>query len=99
MAHDCKKPDFEILTGLSPLSPEEVSFCERLVPLFAMVDSQKPEKGMRILILRARTRLAKDQISIQTALDQEYDGARERTEARLKLLGNCSINPTSPGES
>ncbi len=89
--NDIEQPDFENLTGLSPLSSEEEAFCERLVPLFALVSSQMPEKGMRTLIMRARARVDQEQLSIQESLDLEYEGAKARTEARLRLLGNCSL--------
>ncbi len=92
MAPDNELSDFEKLTGLSPLSSDEVAFCQRLLPLFALVSSQKPEKGMRTLILRARARVDEEQLTLQETLDLEYEGAKARTEARLRLLGNCTIN-------
>lgn len=77
---------------------EEAAFCERLSVLFALVSPQKPEKGIRALLARARALAEAEGIVLSLALEQTYEDAEKRTHARLQLLGQCKpgFGPTEP---
>ena len=81
----------EFTPETTPVTPEEQAFCERLFLLFARVSPQKPEKGVRTLLKRARLLAATEGIPLSQALDTIYQGAEERTERRVALLSTCKL--------
>ena len=73
------------------LTPLEQVYAEKLCVLFARVDARHPEKGIETLLQRARSLSRQKSLPIGQALDEVYQGAVERTERRLLLLGQCSL--------
>ena len=60
------------------------------------VHSQKPEKGIRALLMRARQRVESEGVPHEQALEEIYQGAVVRTERRIELLNRCNLrnNPS-----
>ena len=81
----------EAHTFYQSLSPIEQAAWHRLDELFQLVQPQKPEKGIKTLIIRARAQAAAQNIPLETALQQMITGASERTHKRLALLQTCSL--------
>lgn len=81
---------------MSDLTPLEEAYRQKLLSLFALVDPQKPEKGVRTLLKRARHRADAEGISYEQALADMYAGAEERTHRRVALLKAC---PTRRNEA
>lgn len=79
-----------ILTELNEL---EERFAERLRLLFGQVDPQKPEKGIAVLLKRAREQAAKTGQPMEQALEEVYQSAAERTARRVELLSSCPLTP------
>jgi hypothetical protein len=73
------------------LSTLEQSYWQRLQTLFQLVQPQKPEKGIKTLILRAREQAASQNSTLEIALEQIFEGAAQRTQNRVKLLQQCSL--------
>lgn len=73
------------------LNPAERLFIERLAQVFAMVNPQKPEKGMMALLTRARQLAKETGQPLELVLEEVYQGAKERTERRVQLLSQCSL--------
>lgn len=73
------------------LTPLEEEYRLRLLDLFSRVNPQKPEKGIRPLILKARQRMETDGLSEAQALEEMYQAALERTERRIRLLSSCQL--------
>lgn len=69
----------------------EHHYRQKLLALFALVDARQPEKGIAVLFQRAKLACQKQAITYHDALEAEYQGARQRTEARLALLGRCTL--------
>ena len=72
------------------LSPLEREYRDKLHALFARVNPQQPEKGIRALLERARKETSAGKPETE-ALAEMYAGAEERTERRIALLSNCSL--------
>ena len=72
------------------LTPAEEQFWTQCLDLFALVNASYPERGIRSLMQRAKKQTGPN-LPYNEALEQEYQAAKVRTEARLKLLGQCSI--------
>lgn len=81
------------MQDLNPLSQAEKIYAQKLSDLFQLVTPQKPEKGIRALLLRARQRVATEGVSPEQALAEIYAGAKERTERRVRLLAACPLTP------
>jgi|GEM_PF-2178045 len=79
-------PDF-----YQTLSPVEQIYWHKLAEVFQMVSVQKPEKGIKALLLRARVDALTSGVSLEEALKAVYQGARERTERRVALLSRCQL--------
>ncbi len=73
------------------LSPLEQSAWHRLYAVFQCVQPQKPEKGIKTLILRARDMASQQNIALAIALESILAGATERTERRVQLLKQCRL--------
>jgi hypothetical protein len=63
-----------------------------LAELFQQVSPQKPEKGIRTLILRARDDAEKQGLPLEEALKRMLAGATERTLRRAALLSQCGLS-------
>jgi hypothetical protein len=74
----------------------EQRYCERFLALFARVEAQQPEKGIRTLIARARTLALESGQSLEVALELVYQEALERTERRLALISQCPTRQKHP---
>ena len=79
-------PDF-----YSDLSPLEQTYWHKLADLFQLVDPQKPEKGCKALILKARKNTLAKVSALETELELIFQGAQERTLRRVALLGMCTL--------
>ena len=75
----------------SSLDALEQAYWHRFHELFQLVQPQKPEKGIKTLIVRARAMASTQNISLETALQQTLAGATERTHNRLALLQQCAL--------
>ena len=80
------------------LSPLEQSAWKRLHAIFQNVHPQKPEKGIKALILRARETARQQNIALEIALETILAGATERTERRVQLLQQCRLQAVHPTE-
>ena len=70
----------------------EMAFVKRFLALFARVDAQRPHKGIRTLIVRARQKAEQANMPLQAALEEVYEGALMRTERRIQLIQQCTLN-------
>lgn len=77
------------------LSSIEKTYWHQLSDLFELVSPQKPEKGIKTLILRARSAARHPGSNLETELEKIFQGARNRTLKRVALLSACQI-PDSP---
>jgi len=77
---------YESLTEIEKL------YWQRLAELFQMVNPQKPEKGIQALILKARRYSSENDVPYEQALEDVFQGAKERTLRRVELLSQCPIN-------
>lgn len=75
----------------STLTPLEQSYWDQFLALFNQVNPQKPEVGCRVMIERARVMAAARNIPLSEALETLYNQARQRTERRMQLLGQCRL--------
>lgn len=73
------------------LSLLEQKYWHRLHELFMLVQPQKPEKGIKTLLLRARALSEGQGIPLADALQAIYTGAEKRTHQRLALLQQCKL--------
>jgi hypothetical protein len=81
------------------LHPLERDIWHKLHDLFQLVEAARPEKGIRVLILRARKLAATQGLPLETALTETLAGATERTHRRMALLNQCTLKgsaSTSP---
>ncbi len=90
---ECPMNDSENAQIPEPLSPAEQAFRDRCLKLFSRVDAENPDKGIAALLERAKSRAKESSIPYETALDQIYQEAEERTERRIELLMQCAIDP------
>jgi hypothetical protein len=74
------------------LTETEKLYWQRLADLFQMVNPQKPEKGIKALILKARISSVENDIPYEQALEDVFQGAKERTLRRVELLSQCPVN-------
>ncbi|MEB3206707.1 MAG: hypothetical protein VKK59_05090 [Vampirovibrionales bacterium] len=63
---------------------------QKLFELFERVQAQKPERGVNALLRRAQNLSRLQNITLADALEAIYQGALQRTEARLALTQSCS---------
>lgn len=77
------------------LSALEQRYWHELHRVFQQVQPQKPDKGCKALILRARRLALTHQLPLEQALQRELEGATQRTLKRLELLKNCPLAPSS----
>ena len=73
------------------LSPLEKAYWHKLADVFALVNPQKPEKGLIAIIQRAREEASSKEEALELVLERHYQGAKERTERRLLLINNCEL--------
>ncbi len=66
----------------------EAFYREKFYALFARVEAHQPEKGFQTLLQRAQAKAKSAQISLEVALEAEYQAAVVRTERRVQLLFN-----------
>jgi hypothetical protein len=64
-------------------------YWHKLADLFQLVQPQKPEKGCKALILKARQASIENQSSLEMELAIVFQGAEERTHRRVGLFGHC----------
>jgi len=79
---------------MDDLSPQELTYWQAFLDLFARVDARCPEKGARSLIMRARNQAALvggGEAALANALANELAAATARTDRRLALLGACRV--------
>lgn len=69
----------------------EKLYWHKLDGLFSLVNPQKPEKGIKAIITRARMAALKDQQPIEQHLEKLFSEAEERTRRRLVLLSQCQL--------
>lgn len=81
----------EIATFYRSLNLLEQSYWQQLYDVFQLVQPQKPEKGIKALIIRARALADNENISLEAALQSILEGATLRTENRVKLLNQCKL--------
>ena len=79
------------------LGPLEKAYWHKLDAVFQQVQPQKPAKGIEALLKRARTAAAQANVTLEQALEEVLQGAVERTERRVRLLNQCSLNPPQSG--
>jgi hypothetical protein len=72
------------------LSPLEKTYWHKLDEVFAQVSPQKPEKGLRTIIQRARKEVLKTGEDLELVLEQHFQSVKERTERRIALINECS---------
>lgn len=71
-----------------------VEFEQRCIGLFALVQAEKPEKGIATLIDRAKAKMkAGLSLTLEQALEEQYLEAERLTHNRLKLLNSCKLKP------
>jgi hypothetical protein len=75
---------YESLTEIEKL------YWNKLEDLFQMVKPKKPEKGLQALISKARSISVENNMQYEQALEDVFQGAKERTLCRVKLLNQCS---------
>ena len=75
------------------LSDIEQRYWHELQRVFKMVQPQKPDKGCKALILRARHLALTQQLPLEETLQRELEGATQRTLRRLELLKSCPLAP------
>ena len=69
------------------------TFEQRCIALFALVQAEKPEKGIATLIARAKAKMTESpELTLEQALEIEYQEAKRLTENRLNLLGQCKLH-------
>jgi hypothetical protein len=73
------------------LTETEKVYWQRLADLFQMVNPQKPEKGLQALISKARSSSIENGVPYEQVLEDVFQGAKERTLRRVKLLNQCSM--------
>lgn len=78
------------------LSPIEKEYWHKLDTVFQQVNPQKPAQGIEALLKRAKAAATQENIPLAQALEEMLKGAMERTERRLRLLGQCNLNPVQP---
>lgn len=81
----------ETLHFYQSLNALEKEYWHRLYEIFQRVNPQKPEKGIRTLITRARQSALLNQVPLDIALQDVLQGAIERTNRRVELLNRCSL--------
>jgi hypothetical protein len=82
---------------LKDLSPLEATFALKLFALFALVASEKPEKGVRTLLNRAYAHAEKEHCTLAESLDVVYEAAALRTHRRVALLNTCGLKQSPSG--
>ncbi len=81
------------------LSSVEQAYWEKFLDVFMLVSPAKPEKGIVALIKRSRKRAERDNLELETVLEEELVAATERTHRRMALLASCSISNNNQNEN
>ena len=82
-------------TFYNSLSELEQHYWHELHQVFQLVQPQKPGKGCKAIILRARRLALADQLPLEHCLQQQLEGATQRTHKRLALLNRCPLAQSS----
>lgn len=81
-----------------PLSELEQKYWDLFLALFMKVEPKHPEKGIKVMLKRARNYSEKHSLSLETALEKFYEEAKVRTEKRLALFNQCSLEKNKEEE-
>ncbi len=85
-------------TFYQTLNPLERDYWQAFDLLFQRVQARKPEKGIQVLLLRAREQAEQQGLPLAAVLSDTLQAATERTERRIALLSQCALSNTVENE-